>query len=49
MNAAIVRASRPVKPPVFTDITVRDLQKHLGPSDDQLLRRWERITQGSHA
>lgn len=49
MNSASVRVPRSSKPPVSTDVTMRDLQKHLEPSNDQLLRRWERIAQKQRA
>lgn len=44
MNSAIVRASRASKPAsVFADLQKRALGKRVDTTDDDLLRRWERI------
>jgi hypothetical protein len=46
VNSATASALRSIKFPV---VIVRDLQKYLDPSNDQLLRRWERIAQERRA
>ncbi|HSX22533.1 MAG TPA: hypothetical protein VLE97_07155 [Gaiellaceae bacterium] len=46
MNSAIVRSPRAAKPAVsvvFADLQKRDMKKRVTASDEDLLRRWERI------
>lgn len=46
MNQPVVRTSRTTKQiSVFADLQKRDLEKRVNASDDDLLRRWERIAQ----